>query len=48
LNDPITTAYEFAVLVASANPEAKELQAKMIPIYLRKSILDKFLIHLIR
>jgi len=37
VKDPISSAYEFPVLVASANPDAKELQAKIIPIYLRKS-----------
>ncbi|CDW89756.1 n-alpha-acetyltransferase auxiliary subunit-like [Stylonychia lemnae] len=37
LQDPIKVAYDFAVLVASCNPEVKEVQAKMIPIYLRKN-----------
>jgi hypothetical protein len=34
LKDPIQRAYEFASLVAGSNPESKELQAKVIPIFL--------------
>jgi hypothetical protein len=37
LQDPIGRAYEFAVQVIKINPDAKELQAKAVGLFLQKS-----------
>ena len=42
MKDPITKAFEVANTFAKANPESKELQAKVIPIFLAKSKFDAF------